>query len=46
MSEELGPIYEAYLEGYMKHFKCSRDVAEKSLDEYLKKKGVLNEDQD
>ena len=46
MSEELGPIYEAYLDGYMKYYKCSRDVAEKSLNEYLKKEGILNENQD
>jgi hypothetical protein len=45
MSEELGPIYEAYLDGYMKQFKCSRDVAEKSLQEYLKRKGI-DENQD
>lgn len=45
MSEELGPIYEAYLEGYMKQFKCSREVAEKSLQEYLRKE-MKNEKKD
>jgi len=29
--ENYGPIYEAYIDAYIKEFTCSREVAEQSL---------------
>lgn len=42
-----GPVYEAYLDAYMKEFTCSREVAEQSLKTMIGKiemEGEINED--
>ncbi len=35
MSETYGPVYEAYIDGYIKQFNCSREVAIYSLNTLL-----------
>jgi hypothetical protein len=44
---EYGPIYEAYIDAYIKEFTCSREVAEQSLKTMISKlneEGKINED--
>lgn len=33
---EYGPVFEAYLDAYMKEFTCSREVAEQHLNDVIK----------
>jgi len=45
--DDYGPIYEAYIDAYIKEFTCSREVAEQSLKTMigkLMKEGEFNED--
>lgn len=44
MSEVYGPVYEAYIDAYMKEYTCSRELAVQSLNNILK--GIKEEDND
>jgi hypothetical protein len=35
MSETYGPVYEAYIDAYIKQFNCSRELAVHSLNNML-----------
>jgi hypothetical protein len=47
MSETYGPVYEAYIDAYIKEFDCSRELAIHSLNNMLasiEKEQETNED--